>query len=631
MLDPISTPVLNDSDKYGAAAKYDFDNPQKWVTVESVPLLDEHEMTNEEGKPVAFVDRTILQEIAQNNNRRVRETGDPATLILGHTSEDPRAEEKPAKGFVVNYKVVPFKRDPKTGQMRYTIAGDYKFRPKNAHLIEEYPRRSVELWWNKKELDPIAMLGGTSPERDLSVVIRNARFNHVAIEPIDRISRASAIRGVESEETESIHFSIRAGKTIERYSIDHVLTRRRFAQNKVEKVMGEFKHGELHSGSKNGPKVTSRDQAIAIAMNEAGKSRKNSRGDAMAGEMREQIPSKYAMGADDNCDDDMKQYMAGDGTDDYDGGDEAVDPNDDTDSAENDPVLAKVFQSKQWKDLSSKIDMIAQALAPDTAGGDGMGGDALGGGTPNEMPPPGAGAMPGAAPPMGAGAPPPGPPSDGMDGYPPEEEMDERRMHGANPVQFNSTGLPGPMNTNIPTTGPKKKMMSRNGTAVDGSPARNGRQTSAGTTNDPILIRMSAIEKENKQLLLKLARSEVAADMRALKDEGILFGDTPEVQKVKEAEHIELLANLKMQGDEHYQCELENIRSCYARRKPNPAAPVYPGVARFARSQVGESESPEDFEPADPQEAANLADFQYVRKMSRADAVKEVMKLRRQS
>ena len=38
---------------------------------------------------------------------------------------------------------------------------------------------------------------------------------------------------------------------------------------KVPKVMGEFKAGSLHSGSKKGPKVKSRDQAVAIALSEA--------------------------------------------------------------------------------------------------------------------------------------------------------------------------------------------------------------------------------------------------------------------------------------------------------------------------------------------------------------------------
>lgn len=38
---------------------------------------------------------------------------------------------------------------------------------------------------------------------------------------------------------------------------------------KMTKVMHEYKTGTLHSGSKKGPIVTSRKQAIAIAMSEA--------------------------------------------------------------------------------------------------------------------------------------------------------------------------------------------------------------------------------------------------------------------------------------------------------------------------------------------------------------------------
>jgi hypothetical protein len=48
------------------------------------------------------------------------------------------------------------------------------------------------------------------------------------------------------------------------------------AKDKVHKVMSEFKHGTLHSGSKKGPEVTSRQQAIAIALSEAGKSNRQS-------------------------------------------------------------------------------------------------------------------------------------------------------------------------------------------------------------------------------------------------------------------------------------------------------------------------------------------------------------------
>lgn len=44
-------------------------------------------------------------------------------------------------------------------------------------------------------------------------------------------------------------------------------------QKKVEKVMHEFGEGELRSGSKKGPKVTNRKQAVAIALSESGQSK----------------------------------------------------------------------------------------------------------------------------------------------------------------------------------------------------------------------------------------------------------------------------------------------------------------------------------------------------------------------
>ena len=43
-------------------------------------------------------------------------------------------------------------------------------------------------------------------------------------------------------------------------------------KKKIEKVMHEYKEGELHSGSKHGPKVSNPKQAVAIALSEARKS-----------------------------------------------------------------------------------------------------------------------------------------------------------------------------------------------------------------------------------------------------------------------------------------------------------------------------------------------------------------------
>jgi len=52
-------------------------------------------------------------------------------------------------------------------------------------------------------------------------------------------------------------------------------------EKKVEKVMGEFKRGDLKSGS--GAKVKDRDQAVAIALSEANATKKMAAGGKIDG------------------------------------------------------------------------------------------------------------------------------------------------------------------------------------------------------------------------------------------------------------------------------------------------------------------------------------------------------------
>ena len=142
--------------------KLDFADDSQWVTVPGIPVLDEHEMMDPTTGKSVRVTAKELQEIADNNNKRVLETNNPAPLCIGHTSDEVGAPEPPVVGYAVNYRVAPFMN---TG--RQAIYVDYKVRRDKANVIKDFPRRSVELWWRRKEFDPIALLGGTTPERDL--------------------------------------------------------------------------------------------------------------------------------------------------------------------------------------------------------------------------------------------------------------------------------------------------------------------------------------------------------------------------------------------------------------------------------------------------------------------------------
>jgi hypothetical protein len=45
-------------------------------------------------------------------------------------------------------------------------------------------------------------------------------------------------------------------------------------KSKVKKVMHEMKEGKLHSGSKKGPLIKDKKQALAVAMSESGLNKK---------------------------------------------------------------------------------------------------------------------------------------------------------------------------------------------------------------------------------------------------------------------------------------------------------------------------------------------------------------------
>lgn len=726
---------------YGAASHLDFDNPNKWVTVAGVPLLDEHEMTGEDGQPIAQVDRRALEEIAHNNNRKVRETGDPATLILGHTSDDPRAAEKPAQGFVVNYKVKPFKRNP-DGQIIYAIHGDYKLRPNKAHLIEEYPRRSVELWWHKKDIDPIAMLGGSSPERDLSVVLRHARLNHVSMDV--NSSSNSGIRNSVSANPNTegvIYFSTKGGYSIETYTIgDSIPTykysKRRITQKgtqtytipdgrkgetkivpKVAKYAEAEDEAEQYSPEDlvrmKGPEEKRRKEQEAKKKQDAAdkdalegrRGRRtlppfhNSRSNDMSKRNKNGTAKKYGMSGfgggmdkgmtpgskpiqsnprhpteipemdegpnevdENNRGSEMsaglddagygagpEQYDAqdmedeGDGTEDYDGGGEAIPGGEGSmdGDGETDPVLAKVFQSKQWNEMSSGISQIKEMLQGMMGGEqeqEGMGGMDEGDGGmdgSDEMPAPS---------PSDGQAPMPDGMDEGGEGEEEDPDQDERMMHGQKPVKMgaaegipHSTGMPGPSDGYVPTFSKSKSKPSSKMSRGTNMPAI---QSKKEDKRDRVI----------RDLRIQLSRMKAQADIQQLESEGVLFGPSPELaDKIKYQRQEELtLAYLHDEdsGDEgepdtYVKDKIEEMRVCYSRRRPDPirrSTPNVASVAKYARTQADVAGQPtpesndEDFED----QLGTVGSFEAInefcelqsgpRKMSRQDSIKFMRK-----
>lgn len=144
-----------------------FADKSLWEIVPNVPVLDEHRLVDQ-GREI-HVDAARLQRIAENTNRRFARTGDAVALIVGHTDDEPGSQERPVVGWAKDLRVGPFVDGKKA------IYADFYYRKSKANVVGDYPRRSVELWLGKDEIDPIALLGGTTPERDLGVVLKYSR------------------------------------------------------------------------------------------------------------------------------------------------------------------------------------------------------------------------------------------------------------------------------------------------------------------------------------------------------------------------------------------------------------------------------------------------------------------------
>jgi hypothetical protein len=153
-----------------------------WLNIDNVPVFAEHETTTRGGRELKF-GRWELNALCAKCNRRIRETGDYAGIVIGHTPSPESAQNAPPMPLIGL--AGPFRvgllRQP-GGKARWAILADFHVQREQANAIRQYPRRSAELWvedrYEDMYLDPIALLGAETPRLDMGLLYSAVHQRH---------------------------------------------------------------------------------------------------------------------------------------------------------------------------------------------------------------------------------------------------------------------------------------------------------------------------------------------------------------------------------------------------------------------------------------------------------------------
>lgn len=142
-----------------------------FIVRNEVPIYDEGAPIELErdaaGKPTGVKRRATeadLEDIVARCNKRIQDTGDEALIAIGHSKPNLLEEDQP--------EVVGFAKNFKLGTLgtKRVITATMRFFKDRFDKAMKFPRRSVEMWESGKYIDLIALLGTTSPDRDLGLL-----------------------------------------------------------------------------------------------------------------------------------------------------------------------------------------------------------------------------------------------------------------------------------------------------------------------------------------------------------------------------------------------------------------------------------------------------------------------------
>jgi hypothetical protein len=168
----------------------------EYVVVHSVPVMDEHyivkcnvcngkggdcphcrngvqdisveqyEENADKYEVILAVDKDRLQKIADTMNRRIASTNDFAAITIGHTQAGvPEIRQPPVVGHAKNFSIKPIRETH--NQTVYALVCDFYILKEYEDVLLRYPRKSVEYNIEENLVDPIALLGASTPARQV--------------------------------------------------------------------------------------------------------------------------------------------------------------------------------------------------------------------------------------------------------------------------------------------------------------------------------------------------------------------------------------------------------------------------------------------------------------------------------
>ncbi len=160
-------------------------DPAEYESPVYAPLVDTFTKQNKDGSFTAGITRESLPHWERAANER-HQRGEHCPLVIGHTVDGAVEVDQPPKvGWITGpYKAV----ESHPNVVGPCLLGLHHVRKESTlalngvaiklsarELLDRFPRRSAELWFSDYKIDPVALLGATTPCRELGALRLDSR------------------------------------------------------------------------------------------------------------------------------------------------------------------------------------------------------------------------------------------------------------------------------------------------------------------------------------------------------------------------------------------------------------------------------------------------------------------------